>query len=307
MRAVYFESFGGPEVLTVGELPDPPVGPDGILVRVRAAGVNPVDYKIRQGKLQGAYPWAFPIVPGWDVAGVVEQVGPSVTEYAPGDEVIGYARKDHVQHGTSAELVGVFGRHLAPKPASVSFAEAAALPLAGLTAAQTLDAAGVGSGDVVLVHNASGGVGSFAVQLAADRGARVLGTASERNHDYLRSLGAEPVTYGDGLTDRVAGLAPQGVDAVVDFIGGQALAESPKSVKDPRRIASVVDPATVLGLGGRYVFVRPNPDQLAELSELVDAGRLRIEVARTFGLEETGEAHALVESGHVRGKVVLTL
>jgi NADPH:quinone reductase-like Zn-dependent oxidoreductase len=307
MRAVYYESFGGPEVLTVGELPDPPVGPDGVLVRVRAAGVNPVDYKIRQGKLQGAYPWAFPIVPGWDVAGVVEQVGPSVTEYAPGDEVIGYARKDHVQYGTSAELVGVFPRHLAPKPASASFAEAAALPLAGLTAAQTLDAAGVGSGDVVLVHNASGGVGSFAVQLAADRGARVLGTASERNHDYLRSLGAEPVTYGDGLTDRVAGLAPDGVDAVVDFIGGQALADSPEVVKDPARIASVVDPATVLGFGGRYVFVRPNPEQLAELSEKVDAGRLRIEVARTFGIEETGEAHALVESGHVRGKVVLTL
>jgi NADPH:quinone reductase-like Zn-dependent oxidoreductase len=307
MRAVYYESFGGPDVLTVGELPDPPVGPDGVLVRVRAAGVNPVDYKIRQGRLQGAYPWAFPIVPGWDVAGVVEQVGPSVTEFAPGDEVIGYARKDHVQHGTYAQLVGVFPRHLARKPASVSFAEAAALPLAGLTAAQTLDAAGVGSGDVVLVHNASGGVGSFAVQLAAARGARVLGTASERNHDYLRSLRAEPVTYGDGLADRVAELAPGGVDAVVDFIGGDALANSPKLVKDPARIASVVDPATVLGVGGRYVFVRPNPNQLAELSEMVDAGQLRIEVAATFPLEQAAQAHALVEDGHVRGKVVLTV
>ena len=306
MRAVYLESFGGPDVLTVGDLPDPAVGPDGVLVRVRAAGVNPVDVAIRGGYLQGAYPWAFPLIPGWDVAGVVEQVGPSVTEFAPGDEVYGYARKDHVQYGTYAELVTVHPRHIARKPASMSFEEAGGVPLAGLTALQALDAVDVRDGDTLLVHNASGGVGSFAVQLAVARGAHVVGTASERNHDYLRSLGAEPITYGRGLLDRVRGIAPAGVDAITDFVGGPALQQSPQMVSNVARVVSVVDPETVLGFGGRYVFVRPNPAMLATLAELADAGRLRTEVARTFPLEEAAVAQELVAEGHVRGKVVLT-
>lgn len=307
MRAVFQESFGGPDVLQVGELPDPPVGPDAVLVRVRAAGVNPVDTYIRQGALQGAYPWAFPLVPGWDVAGVVEQVGPSVTDFRPGDEVFGYARKDHVQFGTYAELVVAYPRHLARKPASMSFEEAAGVPLAGLTAQQSLDAVALRHGETVLVHNASGGVGSFAVQLAVAAGNRVVGTASERNHEYLRSLGAEPLTYGDGLVDRVRDVLPDGADAVVDYVGGSALEQSPQMVKDAARVASVVDPQTVLGFGGRYVFVRPDPVMLRALADLADAGRLRTEVARTFPLAEAGQAHALVAEGHVRGKVVLTL
>jgi NADPH:quinone reductase-like Zn-dependent oxidoreductase len=306
VRAVYQQEFGGPEVLQVGELPDPATGPDGVVVRVRAAGVNPVDYKITAGKLQGAYPWAFPLVPGWDAAGVVEQVGPSVTEFAPGDEVIGYVRKDHVQHGTYAEPVTAYPRHLARKPASVSFERAAGLPLAGLTAHQTLDAAGVGEGDVVLVLNASGGVGSHAVQLAVGRGARVLGTASERSAEYVRSLGAEPVPYGEGLATGVADAAGGRVDAVVDFIGGAGLALALELVKDPARIASVTEAATVRGFGGRYVFVRPDPVMLAALAEMVDAGRLRTDVERTFPLEQAADAQRLLAQGHVRGKLVLT-
>ena len=228
MRAITFASYGGPDVLELTEQPDPIVGPDYVLVRVRAASVNPVDYKIREGYLQGAFVSHLPIIAGWDVAGVVEAVGPAVHDYAVGDEVIGYVRKDSVEHGTYAELVAAHPRHLARKPTSVSFEQAAALPLAGLTALQSIDLAGVGAGDVVLVHAAAGGVGSFAVQLAAARGARVIGTAGEGNHEYVRGLGAEPVAYGDGLVERVRALAPEGVDVVLDYVGGDALALSPQ-------------------------------------------------------------------------------
>ena len=199
MRAMALTQYGGPEVMQARDLPDPLVGPDSVLVRVRAAGVNPVDTKIRAGYLAGAFPSAFPLVPGWDVAGVVEGTGPAVTEFTVGDEVVGYVRKDHIQHGTYAELVAAPIRTLAPKPSSVSFVEAAGLPMTGLTAHQVLDAAEVGSGDTVLVHAAAGGVGTMAVQLALLRGAHVVGTASEANHEFLRELGAEPVTYGQGL------------------------------------------------------------------------------------------------------------
>ena len=307
MRAAHITSYGGTEVLQVGELPDPVVGPDSVLVRVRAAGINPVDHKIRAGYLDGAFPSAFPLVLGWDVAGVVEQVGPGVTEHAVGDEVIGYVRKDHVQHGTYAELVAGTPRHFAPKPSSASFDEAAGLPLAGLTALQSLEAAGVGRGDAVLVHAAAGGVGTFAVQLAAARGARVLGTASEGNHEYLRSLGAEPLVYGEGLAGRVRELAAGPVDVAIDLVGGEALDVSFDLVGDAARVVSVTDAATVLERGGRYVFVRPDAAQLGALSRLVDDGTLRVEVSARFGLDDVAQAHALLEQGHVRGKVVLTL
>ncbi len=305
MRAASFTEYGPADVLRVADLPDPLPGPDGVVVRVRAAGVNPVDAKIRAGYLDGAFPAAFPIVTGWDVAGVVEAVGPAVSVYAVGDEVLGYVRKDHVQHGTVAELVRADVRHLAPKPAGVSFEDAGALPLAGLTALQALDAAGVAGGDTVLVHAASGGVGAFAVQLAAARGARVIGTAGESNHDFVRELGAEPVTYGDGLADRVRALAPDGVDAAIDLVGGDALDVSFEVVGDASRVASVTDAASVLERGGAYVFVRPDSAQIAELAAMVADGRLRVTVSRTFGLDEVADAHRHSESGHVRGKVVV--
>ena len=307
MRAIAIDRFGGTDVLRLTELPEPKVGPDWVLIRVRAAGVNPVDAMVRAGVLEPAFPTVFPLVPGWDVAGVVERVGPAVTEFSVGDEVVGYVRKDVISEGTYAELVAAQVRHVAPKPATASFEQAAGLPLAGLTAWQALDAAQVGEGDTVLVHAAAGGVGTLAVQLAVLRGARVIGTASEGNADYLRDLGAEPVTYGDGLVDRVAAMAPDGVDAALDLVGGESLDVSAKLVADAGRIVSIVDAETVLRLGGRYVFVRPDAAMLAGLSELVDAGTLRVEVSRTLPLEEAAQAHELIESGHGRGKVVLTV
>jgi NADPH:quinone reductase-like Zn-dependent oxidoreductase len=309
MKGIAQNEFGSPDVLTVQDLPDPLVGPDYVLVRVRAAGVNPVDYKIRQGYLQGLLPHYFPLTPGWDVAGVVEAVGPAAAGgLQPGDEVIAYARKDYVQHGAYAELVAVPDRGIARKPASLDFAQAGALPLAGLTALQALRAAEVADGSTVLVHAASGGVGHLAVQIARALGAgRVIGTASESNHEFLRSLGAEPVPYGDDLPDRLAEVVGGDgkVDAAVDFAGGQALEQSPALVRDPARVVSIVDPS-VLGNGGRYVFVRPDAAQLDWLGELADAGKLRIEVQRMFSLDAAAEAHRVLEEGHVRGKLVLT-
>ncbi|NMI01203.1 NADP-dependent oxidoreductase [Pseudonocardia acidicola] len=307
MRAVALTEYGPPEVLSVRELPDPPVGPDVVLVRGTAAGVNPVDHLIRQGLLRSAYPHHEPLVPGFDVAGTVEQAGPAATGFAPGDPVLGYVRRDDVQYGTYAELVPAPLRTLAHRPPELDATRAAGLPLAGLTALQTLQATGTHEGDTVLVYAAAGGVGHLAVQIARELGAaRVLGTASERNHDFVRSLGAEPVSYGPGLVERVAALVGGDgrVDVVADFVGGDELRAAPGLLRESARHASVVDP-DVRAQGGRYVWVQPDPEQLAWLAGRAAQGRLVIEVQQTFPLQQAPQAQALLEGRHVRGKLVL--
>ncbi|MBC7290407.1 MAG: NADP-dependent oxidoreductase [Actinotalea sp.] len=304
MRAIAYTTYGGPDVLELTDLPTPKVGPDSVLVRVRATSVNPVDWKVREGYLDGLMDATFPVVPGWDVAGVVEQVGADAPEFAVGDEVFGYVRKDVVGGGTTAELVAAPVRTLALKPRTVSFEEAAAVPLAGLTAYQALRRLGVSAGDTVLVHAAAGGVGLFAVQIAKAFGARVIGTASERNHEHLRALGAEPVAYGEGLTDRVRALAPDGVDVVLDLVGGGVVATTPDVGTAEVRAGSVADPE-VTAVGGVYLWVRPDSADLAALAQLIDDGAVRPEVAEVFPLEETAAAHELSATGHVRGKVVV--
>ncbi|MGD3111287.1 NADP-dependent oxidoreductase [Streptomyces sp. YGL11-2] len=304
MKAINTNSYGGPEVLTLSEYPDPKVAPDSVLVRVKAAGVNPVDWKIVAGHLDGIMDVHFPLIPGWDLAGVVEAVGADATEYAIGDEVIGYVRKDAVQHGTFAELVAAPVRTLAPKPAALGWQQAAGLPLAGLTAYQSIERVGLKAGEVVLVHAAAGGVGSLGVQIALARGARVIGTAGERNHDFLRSLGAEPVTYGDGLADRVRALAPEGVDAALDFVGGGAVEVSQQVLKDRGRVVSIAD-GEVGAKGGHMVWVRPDSADLAALGALADAGKLTVPVEAVFPLAEAAEAFRLSMAGRARGKIVL--
>ncbi|MFE5736545.1 NADP-dependent oxidoreductase [Streptomyces celluloflavus] len=303
MKAIVTHGYGGPEVLVHTDRPDPKVGPDSVLIRVRAAGVNPVDWKIVAGYLDPLMYVHFPLIPGWDVAGVVEAAGADATEYRPGDEVIGYVRKDEVQHGTFAELVAAPVRTLARKPAALSWQQAAGLPLAGLTAYQALRRVGGRAGETALVHAAAGGVGSFAVQIAVARGLRVIGTASERNHDYLRSLGAEPVTYGDGLADRVRALAPEGVDVALDFVGG-VVDVSQRLLKDRTRVASIADDE-VKAEGGHLVWVRPDTADLTALGELADAGRLTVPVHAVFPLSEAAEAFRLSQGGRTRGKIVL--
>lgn len=270
--------------------------------------MNPVDWKVREGHLAGAFPSHFPLVPGGTRPGWWRRSVRRWPGFAVGDEVIGYVRRDDVQHGTYAELVPAPERCLADKPVRASWPEAAGLPLAGLTAYQALQLARTGAGDTVLVHGASGGVGHLAVQVARALGAdRVIGTASEANHDFVRSLGAEPVAYGDGLRDRVRAVAPDGVDVVLDLFGGDALDVSAELIARPARMISTADPEHVTRLGGTYLFVKPSAADLAVLAGLVDAGRLTVHVARTLPLAEAAEAHRLVEAGHVRGKVVLTV
>ena len=306
MKAVFYEQYGSPDVLQYGEQPDPKVGPDSVLVDVRAASVNPVGWKITAGYLDGALPTYFPVIPGWDVAGVVVQPGPSVTEFEAGDEVIGYLRMDTVGLGTFAEQVAAPVRTLARKPRNVSWAEAATMPLAGLTAYQSLQAVGAGEGDTVLVHNGAGGVGTYAIQIAKAWGARVLATASEKNHEFLRSLGAEPLTYGEGLAERLREAAPDGLDAVVDFVGGDDRVASLEHLKDQKRAASVADVAAK-DTGGRYIFVRAEPADLLALTELVEAGRVKPVLAETFPLERAADAFRSSIEGHVRGKIAVTV
>jgi NADPH:quinone reductase-like Zn-dependent oxidoreductase len=308
VKAIVMNEYGGPDVLKLtNDAPEPKVGPDFVLVRVKAAGVNPVDGKIREGRLDGLFQTDFPVIPGWDLAGVVERVGAAVSEFSPGDEVIGYVREDHVGRGTYAELVAAPVRTLGRKPVRLSWAEAAALPLAGLTAYQALaKALGVNEDDTVLIHAASGGVGSFAVQIAVAKGAQVIGTASPNNHDYLRKLGAEPISYGDGLADRVRRISPGGVSVALDLVGGEALEVTPGLLTPTGRWASIVDPS-VTERGGRYVFVRPDATDLSALASLVDDGRLTVALAATFPLAEAGEAQRLSASGHTRGKIVVEM
>ncbi|MEX5306620.1 NADP-dependent oxidoreductase [Kocuria sp. CPCC 205258] len=305
MKALTYARYGGPEVLELTDLPEPKVPPGWVLLKVRSAAINPVDWKIMAGGLDPLMEVQFPVVPGWDVSGVVEAVGIDVPEWTPGDEVISYARTDWVHGGTMAEYVALPARLLAPKPASVDWDRAAALPLAGLTAYQVLGRLEVAAGDTVLVHNASGGVGGYAVQLAAARGARVIGTASEANHEYLRGLGAEPVAYGDGLSERVRELAPDGVDVVVDLVGG-VVEQTLAVLKDGGRHASVADDA-VEAHGGTWMWVRPSAEDLTELGRLVDRGALRIELARSVPLAEGVEAYRLSQEGHVRGKIAVRM
>lgn len=307
MRAAVYDEYGDADVIQVREHDDPPVGPDTVLVRVQATSVNPVDWKIRLGYLQGAYPHHLPIIPGWDVSGVVEAVGPAVvTGLEVGDEVWGYVRRDDVQWGTSAELVPAPERTVARKPAALSLEDAAAVPLTGLTAYQSLvEALDVSAGERVLVHAAAGGVGQFAVQIAAARGCEVVGTASPENHDLLRSLGvSEVIDYHQGaISEQLS--AP--VDAVLDLVGGEALEDAPRQVKDVARVVSIIDAQTVKGLGGKYVFVRPEREHLDALAALAEEGTLKVDVSEVFPLERIADAHRLSESGHTRGKIVVTV
>lgn len=306
MKAATYSSYGAP--LDITEVDEPKIGPDWVKVAVKATSVNPVDWMIAAGGLDAALDTFFPVTPGWDLAGVVEEVGPAVTTLEPGDEVFGYLRKDAVHGGTYAEKVAAPIRTLAKKPATASFAEAGAIPLAGLTAYQSLvHVLDIGADDTIVIHGASGGVGSFAVQIATSLGARVLGTASERNHDYLRELGAEPFEYGDGLVDRVRAAVPEGVTAVLDLNGGD-LDKSPELLSDAStgRIASIIDPV-VKEMGGRYVFVTPDADDLDALARLFDDGILRVEIAATFELADVQQGWELSKQGHTRGKIVITV
>lgn len=308
MRAIQIQEFGGPEVLEVREIPRPVAGSGEILVRVRAAAVNPVDTGVRAGGatgLSGAVP---PYVPGFDLSGIVAAVGPGVTKFEVGDEV--FAMLNLRRGGAYAEYAIVRVDEAAPKPASITHAEAASIPLVALTAWQTLfEIAGLQEGQTVLIHAGAGGVGSIAVQLAKWRGAKVIATASDYNHDFLRELGVDvPVDY---RTQRFEDFATE-VDVVLDSIGGETQIRSMQVLKEGGILVSIVG----LTQEGRNpdrnirvtsTLVQPNSEQLSLIGDLIEQGHIRPIVTYHFPLHQAPQAHQQSQTRRTRGKIVLEL
>ncbi|WP_324244760.1 NADP-dependent oxidoreductase, partial [Pseudonocardia sp.] len=298
MRGYGFTAVGGPEKQAFLDVPVPEPGPDELLVRVRAAGVNPGDWRVREG----SYGVSGPAVLGREVAGTVVAVGPGVSGFTPGDEVFGGCPG---MVGGWAEQALVTASFAAHRPDGVSPEVAAALPVASGTAYDALNAFGLSAGATVLVNGAGGGVGIPAVQLAVARGLRVIGVASPGKHELVAGFGAIPVAYGDGVQERVRAVAPDGVDAILDMVGGDALRSVAGLVTDPKRLTSIADRPLALELGGFSLERDRSTAVLTELARLVAAGELDPHVTVVKPLAEAGEALALVEGGHATGKVVI--
>jgi NADPH:quinone reductase-like Zn-dependent oxidoreductase len=304
MKAVRIHSLGGPEVLTIEEVPRPETGPGQVMVRVHAAGVNPVDWKIRQGLLGDQ---VLPQTMGSDFSGVVEAAASNVRQFALGDPVFGVVADDS---GSYAEYVIAPASQIARKPASLDDMQAAALPIASLTAWQALfDSAELLPGQKVLIHAAAGGVGGFAVQFARWKGAYVIGTASAQNADYVCGLGAEEVIdyHAQKFEDVV-----RDIDVVFDTVGGETQERSWKVLKPGGILVSIVQPATAEaakahGARGLFLSSRPRGDELAVIANLVVRGVVKVNVEKVFPLEEARAAQELSQSGHVRGKIVLAV
>ena len=301
MQAVVFEEFGGPEVLRTEDVTEPHTGPGQTRVRVRAAGVNPIDFKVRRGWTKGFIDVTFPATPGMEVAGVVDEVGEG-SEFAIGDEVVGWSTTgSYAEHA----LVG----NVVRKPEGLSWEQAVGLPIAGETAQRVLDELQLKDGETLLLHGAAGAVGSIAAQLARTAGATVIGTASPANHDFLRSLGVIPVAYGEGLVDRVREVAPQGIDAVFDTAGQGGLKESIELRGDTDRIVTIADfSAAELGVAASMGSSASPAEIAAGLTNQLQAaaaGNLQVRIAQTFALTDAAKAQELSESGHAPGKVVV--
>ncbi len=302
-KAIIFSQFGGPDVLQLTEVPEPHAGPGEVRVRVHAVGINPLESQIRVGAMEAVFPTTFPSVPGLELAGVVNEVGEGVTTLAVGDEVLGWGA------GSYAELVVTGAEQLALKPAAINWEEAAALPVAGETAARGLDALHVVSGETVLIHGASGAVGSVAVQLAVARGATVIGTASAANQEYVRGLGATPVVYGEGLVERVRAVASSGIDAALDAAGYDAIEPSIELTGGTERVATIADAPGSAQFGVPFLAgaATPPASSLGEALGLIEARALRLTVAQTFPFAQAADAQTASVEGHLPGKLVLVL
>ncbi len=303
-RAVRFDRYGGIDVLDVVEVPRPVPGPGEVLVRVKAAGINPGEAAIREGRMHERWPATFPSGQGSDFAGVVEQVGPDVDAFSGGDEVLGWTDL----RASQAEFVVASAEHLTRKPPRVSWEAAGALFVAGTTAYATVRAVGAGSGDTVVVSGAAGGVGSLAVQLARLAGAAVIGLAGDHNHQWLLEHGAVPVRYGDGVADRIREATDGRVDAFIDTFGGGyvALAVDELGVA-PERVDTIIDWAAAqqFGVKTEGTAAAASAEVLAELARLIDEGQLEVPIARVFALDQVREAYDELERRHTRGKIVL--
>jgi len=306
MKAIRIHKYGGPEVLQYEDVPRPQLGNGEVLIRVYAAGVNPVDWKVRSGSLNGLVHHKFPLILGWDLSGVIEEVGPGVSQFKKGDEV--FSKPDTSRDGAYAKYVVVRESKVALKPKSLHHVYAAAVPLAGITAWQALfDVAQLRRGQRALIHGGSGGVGHFAVQFAKWKGAYVIATASTKNQQLLREIGVDqPIDYTTQRFEEVA----KNVDVVLDTIGGETQERSWKVVKRGGLLASVVQPpdadkANRFGVRGAFLGSEPNGNELAEISALIGSGNLKVVLDRILPLSEVRRAHELSQSGHARGKIVL--
>ncbi|MGG4032116.1 NADP-dependent oxidoreductase [Paenibacillus cisolokensis] len=302
MKAAAITAFGPADALRVMEFDAPEVRAGEVRVRVKAAGVQPADTAARGGWTPPGAEIRFPLILGNEFAGIVDQVGDGVDDFAVGDEVLGFRTL-----GCYAEYVTVSADQIVRKPPGMAWEAAGALSASGQTAHTALQALGVGPGDTVLIHAAAGGVGSMAVQLARAWGASVIGTASEANHDYIRLLGAIPVRYGEGLADRVRALAPDGVSAALDAAGGDAVDASLALVADRSRIGTIVAYDRAEALGIQWLRSQRTAARLAELIAMHERGSLKVHIRSVYPLHRAADAHRDVESGHGRGKVVLTI
>jgi NADPH:quinone reductase-like Zn-dependent oxidoreductase len=303
MKAVRFDEYGGADVLTVAEVPRPVPGPGQVLVEVKAAGINPGEAKIREGFLHSRWPATFPSGEGSDLAGIIAELGEGVTGVAAGDEVIGWVDT----RSSQAHYAVVEAANLVPKPEAVPWEVAGGLPVAGFTAWAAVRAVAAKPGDTLVVSGAAGGVGSIAVQLARRAGATVIGLASQANHGWLERFGVIPVSYGDGVSDRIRAAAPT-VDAFIDTYGGDyvELALNDLDV-DPSRVDTIVrfDAVEKYGIKAEGNAVGASAAALAELAGLIANGELEVPVAATYPLDQVREAYRHLEGGHVRGKIVL--
>lgn len=311
MKAVVIENYGSKDELKEMEVPNPVPTAHQVVVEVKATSINPIDWKLREGYLKQMMPWQFPIILGWDVAGVITEVGSEVTDWKVGDEV--FARPDTTRFGTYAEYTLVDDHLLARKPASISWGDAAAVPLAGLTAYQALFTHGnLKKGEKVLIHAGAGGVGIYAIQLAKQAGAYVITTASERNHELLESLGAdEVIDYRNTKFEEVL----SDIDVVFDTMGGDVQRNSFKVIKKHTgRIISIVsnfDEELVkeYDVTAKNIWLDPNGEQLQEMADLLEQKKIKSVVGATFPFSQQGiyDAHALSESHHAVGKIVITM
>jgi NADPH:quinone reductase-like Zn-dependent oxidoreductase len=302
MQAVRFGEYGGVDVLDVVEVPVPEPGPDDALVQVKAAGINPGEARIRAGLLHSRWPATFPSGEGSDLAGIVTRTGNGVAGFAAGDEVIGYTDN----RASQAEYVVVAAGHLTARPAGVPWEVAGSLYVAGCTAWAAVRAVALGPGDTAVVAGAAGGVGCITVQLARLAGAVVIGLASERHHDWLRSKGVVPVSYGDGVAERIRAAAAQ-TDAFIDTVGADYVRLALDLGVTPDRIDTIANFAAVqqYGVKAEGNAAGASASTLAELAGLVAAGQLEVPIAATFPLEGVRDAYRLLEQGHTRGKIVL--
>jgi NADPH:quinone reductase-like Zn-dependent oxidoreductase len=302
-RAVRFDKYGGLDVLQVVEVDRPIPGPGKVLVRVKAAGINPGEASIRKGLFAERWPSTFPSGQGSDLAGVVEEVGPGVTNVAVGDQVIGFTN----DRSSQAELVLVDSGNLVPRPKNVSWEEAGALFVAGTTAYAAVRSVALTAGDAVVVSGAAGGVGSLAVQLARNAGAKVIGLASDANRKWLTDHGVIPVAYGVGVEDRIRAASGGKVDAFVDTFGGGYVELALKLGVAPNRIDTIIDFAAAAKYGVKTEgnHEGATAEVLAQLAGLLAAGRLEIPIAKVYPLADVRDAYQELEQRHTRGKIVL--